>query len=138
MSLNVFSTVEQPFHVVSWSGLMAALVAVGITVIGIREVFQPAIAAEQFGVPLTHQSDADFLAIKGARDVASGVVVFALLALHNRESLIYAIAALTLIPIFDGLIVFRHAAWSFVPQILIHWGTAVFMLVIVALLAGGK
>jgi len=138
MSLDSISTVESSFHIVSWSGLMAALVAAGIILIGIREIFQPAVAAEQFGVRLNHPGDAHFLAIKAARDIASGVVVLALLALGDRTSLACAIAALTLIPIFDGLIVLRHAAWSFVPQVLVHWGTAVFMLVIVALLASGR
>jgi hypothetical protein len=45
--------------------------------------------------------------------------------------------ALTLIPIFDGLVVFKHAGWIFKPANLIHWGTATLMLIIVELLRSG-
>jgi hypothetical protein len=45
--------------------------------------------------------------------------------------------ALTLIPILDGTVVFKHADWNFKPAILIHWGTAAVMLVIVELLRSG-
>jgi hypothetical protein len=41
----------------------------------------------------------------------------------------YAMLALTLIPILDGLIVFKHSGWIFKPAILIHWGTATLMLI---------
>jgi hypothetical protein len=40
--------------------------------------------------------------------------------------------------VFDGLIVLRHAAWAFTPLILIHWGTAAIMLIIVVLMLRGK
>jgi hypothetical protein len=45
---------------------------------------------------------------------------------------------LTLIPVFDGLVVLRHAGWAFTPVILIHWGTAALMLVIMLLMRRGK
>jgi hypothetical protein len=45
--------------------------------------------------------------------------------------------ALTLIPILGGLVVFTHAAWIFKPAILIHWGAATLMLIIVELLRSG-
>jgi hypothetical protein len=45
--------------------------------------------------------------------------------------------ALTLIPILDGLVVFKHADWIFKPAILIHCGTAILMLIIVELLRSG-
>jgi hypothetical protein len=37
---------------------------------------------------------------------------------------------LTVIPILAGAIVLKHAGWVFAPFILIHWGTAVFTLLI--------
>jgi hypothetical protein len=82
--------------------------------------------------------DGDLFAIKAARDVVSGILVLALLTLGNRKSLACAIGVLTLIPVFDGLIVLRHAAWVFTPVILIHWGTAAFMLIIVVLMRRRK
>ena len=122
----------------SASSVLSILVALGIILIGIREFLSPSAGALGFGVPLLDQRDSDLLAVKAARDVASGIVVLALLALRNRKALACAIGALTLIPIFDGLIVFRHAAWTFTPVMLIHWGTAAFMLVIIALLRSGR
>jgi hypothetical protein len=89
-------------------------------------------------VPLLDSGDSDLLAIKAVRDVVSGLLVLALLGLRDRKALACAIGVLTLIPVFDGLVVLRHAAWSFTPVILIHWGTAAFMLVIVALLRKDK
>lgn len=122
----------------SLSTVLAVIVALGIIFIGIREFFYPGVAAAGFGVPLLDPRDGDLLAIKGARDVTSGILVLALLALGQRRALAYAMAILTLIPIFDGLIVLKHAGWTFTPFILIHWGTALFMLLIVDLLRRGK
>jgi hypothetical protein len=116
---------------------LALFVALGIIFIGIRECFQPSVAARQFGVPLATPADRDFLAIKASRDIAPGVAVLALLAIGDHIAVAYAMLALTLIPILDGIVVFKHANWIFKPAILIHWITAAVMLVIVALLRSG-
>jgi hypothetical protein len=118
--------------------MLVMLVAVGIIFIGVREVLYPVICARQFGVPLLDPHDGDLLAIKAARDVVSGILALTFLGLRNRKFLTYAFGVLTLIPVFDGLIVLRHAGWSFTPELLIHWGTAAFMLVVVELLRKGK
>ncbi len=135
---DVRSRIDRPMNIGSLSGLLVALVSLGIILIGVREFFYPAICARQFGVPLLDPRDGDFLAIKAARDVVSGIVALTFLGLRNRKFLTYAFGVLTLIPVFDGLIVLRHADWNFAPALLIHWGTAVFMVMIVALLGGGK
>jgi hypothetical protein len=124
--------------ILSPSGLLSIVVALGIVFIGIREFLDPAAGALGYGVPLRDQRDGDLLAIKAARDVVSGILVLALLTFGNRKALACAIGVLTLIPVFDGLIVLRHAAWVFTPVILIHWGTAAFMLIIVMLMTRGK
>lgn len=116
---------------------LALFIALGIIFIGLREWFQPSIAAQGFGVPLTAPADRDFLAIKASRDIASGAVILTLLTIGDRRVIAYAMLALTLIPILDGLVVFRHAGWIFKPAILIHWGTATLMLIIVGLLRNG-
>ena len=118
----------------SVAGVMTVIVGLGIILIGIREFLQPAVAARGFGVPLLDSHDGDLLAIKAARDVASGILALTFLGLRQRRNLAYALSVLTLIPIFDGLIVLRHAAWLFTPTLLIHWGTALFMIVTVGLL----
>jgi hypothetical protein len=56
---------------------------------------------------------------------------------RDHRAVAYAMLALTLIPILDGIVVFKHADWNFKPAILIHWGTAAVMLVIVELLRSG-
>jgi hypothetical protein len=132
------TVLDRPLKIASFSGILAALIALGIIFIGVREFFYPAVAAAGFGVQLFDPRDAIFLAIKAARDVTSGVLVLIILALRDRRFLTYTIAALTLIPILDGLIVFRHAAWSFTPFLLIHWITALVMLLIAVLLRAGK
>ena len=43
----------------------------------------------------------------------TGVLALTFLGLRQRRSLAYAIGAMTLIPILDGLIVIRHAGWVF-------------------------
>jgi hypothetical protein len=130
--------IEKPVKFGSLSAVLTVIVALGITFIGVREFFYPGVAAAGFGVPLLDGRDGDLLGIKGARDVTSGILVLAFLARGQRRILAYAMGILTLIPILDGLIVLKHAGWIFIPFILIHWGTAVFMLAIVELLRRGK
>ena len=120
--------------ILSLPGILTIIIGAGIIFIGIREFLQPAIGAQGYGVPLQNPNDAPFLAIKAARDIATGIVALSVLAQRNPKTLATAMAALTLIPILDGLIVFSHAQWIFTPIILIHWGTAAVMLIIVALL----
>ncbi len=130
--------IDERVKLLSFSGVLSLLVALGIIFIGVREFLDPSTGALGYGVPLSDPRDNDLLAIKAVRDVASGILVLGLLGLGNRKALAWAIGALTLIPVFDGLVVLRHAAWAFTPVILIHWGTAVFMLVIAALLMRGR
>lgn len=132
------SKMESPIGIASLSGLLTILVGLGIIFIGVREFLYPGVAARGFGVPLLDPRDGDLLAIKAGRDIASGILALTFLGLRNRRFLAYAMGVLTLIPVLDGLIVLRHAAWTFTPIILIHWGTAVLMLAVVELLRRGK
>jgi Domain of unknown function (DUF4267) len=136
--MNNDATPSPNIKILSPSGLLSIFVALGILFIGIREFLDPSAGALGYGVPLVDPRDSDPLAIKAVRDIVSGILVLALITLGNRKALAYAIGVLTLIPVFDGLIVLRHAAWVFTPVILIHWGTAAFMLVIVVLLRRSK
>jgi hypothetical protein len=74
---------------------LALCVARGIIFIGIRECFQPGVAARQFGVPLATPADRDFLALKASRDIAPGVAVLTLLAIgdHRAERLLCHVSA---------------------------------------------
>lgn len=138
MNNNSTATINAPIRIGSVSAILSMLVALGIIFIGVREYFYPAIGALGFGVPLIDPRDGDLLAIKAARDIASGVLVLTVIALRDRRFLAYMMGVLTLIPILDGLIVLKHAGWSFTPIILVHWVTAAVMLIIVALLRMGR
>lgn len=126
--------IDLPVKFESLPGVLTVVVALGILFIGLREFFYSGIAAAGFGVSLLDGRDGDLLGIKGVRDVTSGILALTFVALGQRRILAYAMGILTLIPTFDGLIVLQHAGWAFTPFILIHWGTAVFMLRIVELL----
>jgi hypothetical protein len=138
MDSDVPAEIDRSSRIGSLSGVLVILVAFGIIFIGVREFLYPAIGALGFGVPLNDRYDADLLAVKAVRDVVSGILALTFLALGNRRSLAYAFSVLTLIPLLDSLVVLRHAGWSFTPVLLIHWGTAAFMLTIVELLRRGK
>jgi hypothetical protein len=138
MDSNVPAEIDRSVRIGSLSGVLVILVALGITFIGVREYVYPTIGAVGFGVPLHDPLDADLLAVKAVRDVVSGILALTFLGLRNRKFLVCAFSVLTLIPVLDGLVVLRHAGWSFTPVLLIHWGAAAFMLVIVELLRRGK
>lgn len=113
---------------------ISILVSLGIIFIGVREYIYPALGARAFGVPLQDPRDGGLLAIKAGRDVVAGILVLTFVALREWRSLAFVMAVLTLIPICDGLVVLRHAGWTYTPFIFIHWGTATIMLLAAALL----
>jgi Domain of unknown function (DUF4267) len=96
--MNGRTATDAKMKILSVSGLLSILVALGIIFIGLREFLGPTTGALGYGVPLLHPGDGDLLAIKAARDVVSGILVLALLALGNRKALACAIGVLTLIP----------------------------------------
>ena len=73
---HITTKFEESVKILSLSGVLSILVAVGIIFIGIREFLYPGIGALGFGVPLLDPRDGDLLAIKAVRDVVSGVLVF--------------------------------------------------------------
>ncbi len=129
---------DSSVKIVSLAGMLTLLVALGIMCIGVREFLYPGVGARGFGVPLLDPGDGDLLAIKAGRDVVTGILTLTFLGLRDRRFLAYCMGILSFIPLFDGLIVLRHAAWTFTPIILIHWGTVATMLVVVELLRKGK
>jgi hypothetical protein len=68
---------------------LSGLLGAGIIVIGARFLVVPRVAAAQYGVTTEQDGPASdpYLAAKGVRDIASGVVVFVLLAAGKPHAL---------------------------------------------------
>ena len=107
---------------------LTLVVAVGIIFIGVRFLFAPDVAARAFGVPLADPLDVAFLFVKGVRDIVSGLFFLALLWSSNRRMIGSLLLIATLIPISDGAIVLSSVGWR--PELAIHWGTALYMLLL--------
>ncbi|WP_432941852.1 DUF4267 domain-containing protein [Kribbella sp. CA-253562] len=89
--------------------VLAALIGLGIIVIGARAFHTPQ-AAVGFGIPGTPAEDRTFqawLSVKAVRDIASGLFVFVLIAAATPSVLGWFMLAAAAIPAGDALIVLR-------------------------------
>ena len=62
--------------------LLSSLIAVGIVLIGARFLWDPAAASRDFGIPNSPSPSTGFtgwLAVKGTRDIVSGLFIFLLM-----------------------------------------------------------
>jgi hypothetical protein len=114
---------------------LAGLIAAGIVFIGARFIVAPRVAAAGYGVQpdLGQRSVGAYLSVKGVRDIASGLIVFILMAAGATHLIGWVILAATIIPVADAAIVLRNGgsksiAWG------VHGLTAAVMLVTSALL----
>jgi hypothetical protein len=117
---------------------LSGLVGGGIIVIGARFLTVPQTAAAQYGISTEQGGLASdpYLAAKGVRDIASGIVVFVLLAAGKPHILGRYLAAASIIPIGDAINVLRHNG----PKATaygVHDTTAAVMLATAALLLSG-
>ncbi|AYF72648.1 DUF4267 domain-containing protein [Nocardia yunnanensis] len=94
------------------SRLATALTVAGagfIGYIGFRYLTDPQDMAPGFGMRVAPAGEAaDFLNVKGVRDIASGLVPLALLAAGQRRSAGIAMLVTALIPTGDMLTILRH------------------------------
>ncbi|MFB7256612.1 DUF4267 domain-containing protein [Streptomyces nojiriensis] len=92
--------------------LATALAATGaafIVYVGLSYLLAPQATAAGFGLPTWPQHEgAAFLAVKGVRDVATGLVIFALLFTGQRRGLGWAMAAITFVPAGDMVVVLAN------------------------------
>lgn len=114
---------------------LAGIIAVAIIFIGARFIVAPRVAAVGYGVPAdsSQPSMRAYLSVKGARDIASGLIVVILMIAGATQLLGWIILAATIIPIADAIIVLRSGGTRSVA-FGVHGGTAVVMLVTSALL----
>jgi hypothetical protein len=114
--------------------LMAGLVSAGIIVIGGRFLVAPRAAARAYGVPLASNADRWLTAVKGVRDVTSGLLLAGALSLPDRAPARRFLAVASLIPIGDGTIVASRYGVRRPGLVAMHWGSAAFMLATMAML----
>ena len=117
---------------------LSGLLGAGIIVIGARFLAVPRAAAAQYGITTEQGGPAGdpYLAVKGVRDITSGVVAFVLLATGKPHDLGRYLAAASIIPIGDATIVLRGNG----PKATaygVHGTTAAVMLGTAALLLSG-
>jgi hypothetical protein len=116
-----------------WFTLLVPAAIIGL---GINFILNPVGASTGYGIPIHDPAAFPFLWVKGIRDIFSGVVVLTFLLRGDRRTtgILYAIAVF--IAIGDGFVILRHL--GFAPPIFIHWGTALYMIVVAAFLLGRK
>ncbi|MET7304004.1 DUF4267 domain-containing protein [Embleya sp. NPDC005575] len=111
---------------------LAALGGLFIIYIGVAFLIAPQSSASGFGLPSwpEHEGTA-FLAVKGVRDIGTGLIIFALLPTGHRRALGWAMLAISFVPAGDMVIVLSNEG-SAGKAFGIHGLTAV----LVALTAG--
>lgn len=106
----------------------ALAIPIGIIGIGINFIFNPVGASSGYGIPIHDPNSFPFMWVKGIRDIFSGLVILPFLFGGNRRVAAILFAIATFIPFCDGLVIIRHL--GFAPPLLIHWGTALYMIIV--------
>jgi hypothetical protein len=109
---------------------------VGIIGIGINFILNPVGASTGFGIPIHDPAAFPFAWVKGIRDIFSGLVILSVLWIGDRRTTAILFAIASFIPVGDGLVIVSHL--GFAPPIYIHWGTALYMMIVAAFLLRGK
>ncbi|MEQ1763946.1 MAG: DUF4267 domain-containing protein [Pyrinomonadaceae bacterium] len=104
------------------------IIPIGIIGIGINFIFNPIGASSGYGIPVHDPAAFPFMWIKGIRDIFSGLVILAFLLSGNRKVTAILFALAIFVPFCDGLVIIGHS--GFVAPLLIHWGTAIYMIVV--------
>ncbi|MGW8566011.1 DUF4267 domain-containing protein [Isoptericola sp. NPDC055881] len=113
---------------------LTVLLAVGIGYVGVSYLFFPAATAPSFGMAVWPEGDAAaFLATKGARDLASGLVPLALLLSGQRRALGWVLSIWALVPVADAALILSTGG-STVTALAVHGLTALALVVTGALL----
>jgi hypothetical protein len=119
--------------------LLSGLIAVGILFIGSRFLWDPAAASRDFGIPNSPSPSTGFtgwLAVKGVRDIVSGLFVFLLMVSGPPRLLGEFMLVASLIAMGDAAIVLRSGG-SRTAAFGIHGLTALTIIAVGASLIGG-
>jgi Domain of unknown function (DUF4267) len=118
--------------------LLSGLIAAGIIFIGLRFLWDPATASRGYGIPNSPSPSTGFppwLAVKGLRDIVSGLFVFLLMANGSPRLLGEFLLVASLIALGDAAIVLRSGG-SRAVAFGVHGCTALFILATGAILIG--
>ncbi|WP_344652916.1 DUF4267 domain-containing protein [Cryptosporangium japonicum] len=109
---------------------LAVVLDLFILFIGGRFLLQPSAAAAGYGVPSERSA---YLAVKGVRDAALGVLGLALLAFAGATPAAWFMLAAAIIPLGDTVIVLRFGGTR-TTAFGVHFATAIVVLISAALL----
>jgi hypothetical protein len=114
---------------------LVALLGVGLVAVGIAAVLAPGFAATLYGVDAPTLSASVFVRAAGARDVAIGAILIALLARRcDTRTLGIAVLGATLVPVFDTVSVLQASGMRL--ALILHAGSILPMIVIAIALMG--
>jgi hypothetical protein len=116
-----------------WCTLVLPVAIIGL---GINFLLNPVGASTAFGIPIHDPAAFPFMWTKGIRDIFSGLVILPFLLRGDRRTTAALVAIAVFIPIGDGLIILKHL--GFAPPIYIHWGTALYMMIVDVFLLRGR
>ena len=114
----------------------ALVLPVGIIALGINFLLDPVGASTGFGIPIHDPAAFPYMWTKGIRDIFSGLVILPFILKGDRRTSATLLAIATFIPLSDGLVILKQL--GFAPPIYMHWGTALYMMIVVALLLRSK
>jgi hypothetical protein len=135
MKMNMNMNTDADSVVLKWNSLLfwcTLVIPVAIIGIGINFILNPVGASTGFGIPIHDPAAFPFMWIKGIRDIFSGLVVLWFLRSGDRRTTATLFAIAIFIPFGDGLVILSHL--GFAPPIYIHWGTALYMMIVAVFL----
>jgi len=112
------------------------IIPVGIIGVGINFILNPVGASAAYGIAINDPSSFPFMWIKGIRDIFSGFVMLPFLLNGNRKVTAILFAISIFVPVCDGLVIIAHSGLA--APLLIHWGTALYMIIVAAFLLREK
>src|SRR6266436_267983 len=131
--MNATTTLDSPIlrknSVLFWCTLV---VPAGIIALGINFILNPVGASTGYGIPIHDPAAFPFMWITGIRDIFAGLVILPFLWRGDRRTTATLFAISIFVPFCDGLVIQRHL--GFAPPIYIHWGTALYMMIVAAFL----
>lgn len=104
------------------------MIPVAIIGVGINFILNPVGASTAYGIPIHDPAAFPFMWGKGIRDIFSGLVILSFLWSGDRRTTAKLFAIAIFIPFGDGLVILSHL--GFAPPIYIHWGTALYMIIV--------